>query len=75
MPLVPSLSILMKQANNPLLKKSLAQIREQVNEGKSLDGKHVQFPSNFSAFLLEHGQGRRSFGNNQSGFGAACRFQ
>ena len=52
MPLVPSLSILMKQANNPLLKKSLAQIREQVNEGKSLTEGMSGFPKIFSPFYL-----------------------
>ena len=52
MPLVPSLSILMKQANNPLLKKSLAQIREQVNEGKSLTEGMSNFPQIFPPFYL-----------------------
>jgi general secretion pathway protein F len=52
MPLVPSLSILMKQANNPLLKKSLAQIREQVNEGKSLTESMSNFPQIFKPFYL-----------------------
>ena len=52
MPLVPSLSILMKQAKNPLLKKSLAQIREQVNEGKSLTESMSGFPQIFPPFYL-----------------------
>lgn len=52
MPLVPSLSILMKQAKNPLLKKSLAQIREQVNEGKSLTEGMSGFPKIFPPFYL-----------------------
>jgi general secretion pathway protein F len=52
MPLVPSLSILMKQAKNPLLKKSLAQIREQVNEGKSLTESISNFPKIFPPFYL-----------------------
>jgi len=52
MPLVPSLSILMKQAKNPLLKKSLAQIREQVNEGKSLTESMSSFPQIFPPFYL-----------------------
>ena len=52
MPLVPSLSILMKQTNNPLLRKSLAQIREQVNEGKSLTESMSGFPQIFSPFYL-----------------------
>jgi len=52
MPLVPSLSILMKQAKNPLLKKSLAQIREQVNEGKSLTESMSGFHQIFPPFYL-----------------------
>ncbi len=52
MPLVPSLSILMNQAQNPLLKKSLAQIREQVNEGKSLTESMSNFPQIFPPFYL-----------------------
>jgi general secretion pathway protein F len=52
MPLVPSLTILMKQAKNPLLKKSLAQIREQVNEGKSLTESMSDFPRIFPPFYL-----------------------
>ncbi|MCX6763232.1 MAG: type II secretion system F family protein, partial [Candidatus Moranbacteria bacterium] len=35
-PLVPSLSVLIAQTKNQLLKQTLAQIRDQVNEGKSL---------------------------------------
>ncbi len=52
MPLVPSLTILMKQTNNPLLRKSLAQIREQVNEGKSLTEGMSNFPQIFPPFYL-----------------------
>lgn len=52
MPLVPSLSILMQQEKNPLLKKTLAQIREQVNEGKSLTEGMSQFPRTFPPFYL-----------------------
>jgi general secretion pathway protein F len=52
MPLVPSLSILMQQEKNPLLKKSLAQIREQVNEGKSLTEGMSEFPRIFPPFYL-----------------------
>lgn len=52
MPLVPSLTVLMKQAKNPLLKKSLAQIREQVNEGKSLTDSMSAFPRIFPPFYL-----------------------
>ena len=52
MPLVPSLSILMQQEKNPLLKKSLAQIREQVNEGKTLTDSMSEFPRIFPPFYL-----------------------
>ncbi|MEN6423369.1 MAG: type II secretion system F family protein, partial [Smithella sp.] len=52
MPLVPSLSILMQQEKNPLMKKTLAQIREQVNEGKSLTEGMSQFPRTFPPFYL-----------------------
>ncbi len=52
MPLVPSLSILMQQEKNPLLKKSLAQIREKVNEGKSLTEAMSEFPKIFQPFYL-----------------------
>lgn len=52
MPLVPSLTILMNQAKNPLLKKSLAQIREQVTEGKSLTDAMSAFPRIFPPFYL-----------------------
>lgn len=52
MPLVPSLSILIQQENNPLLKKTLAQIREQVNEGKSLTDSMAQFPRIFPPLYL-----------------------
>lgn len=52
MPLVPSLSILMQQEKNPLLKKSLAQIREQVTEGKSLTEAMSEFPRIFPPFYL-----------------------
>lgn len=52
MPLVPSLSILMQQEKNPLLKKTLAQIREQVNEGKSLTDGMSEFPRIFPPFYL-----------------------
>jgi len=51
MPLVPSLSILMQQEKNPLLKKSLAQIREKVNEGKSLTEAMSEFPKIFHLFI------------------------
>lgn len=52
MPLVPSLSILIQQEKNPLFKKTLAQIREQVNEGKSLTESMAQFPRIFPPLYL-----------------------
>lgn len=52
MPLVPSLSILIKQAREGLLKKTLAQIRDQVNEGKSLTDAMSAFPGIFPPFYL-----------------------
>jgi len=52
MPLVPSLTILMKQSKNDLLKKALAQIREQVTEGKSLTDSMSAFPRIFPPFYL-----------------------
>jgi general secretion pathway protein F len=52
MPLVPSLTILMQQEKKPLLKKTLAQIREQVNEGKSLTEGMSEFPRIFPPFYL-----------------------
>jgi general secretion pathway protein F len=52
MPLVPSLTILMQQEKTPLLKKTLVQIREQVNEGKSLTEGMSEFPRIFPPFFL-----------------------
>ncbi|KQC06135.1 MAG: hypothetical protein APR62_01455 [Smithella sp. SDB] len=52
MPLVPSLSIIIKQAEEGLLKKTLVQIREQVNEGKSLTESMSGFPQIFPPFYL-----------------------
>jgi len=52
MPLVPSLSILIKQAKEGLLKKTIVQIREQVNEGKSLTESMSEFPRIFPPFYL-----------------------
>ena len=51
-PLVPSLSVLMTQTKNSLLKKTLAQIREQVNEGKSLTESMLNFPRIFPPFYV-----------------------
>jgi len=52
MPLVPSLSIIIRQAEEGLLKKTLVQIREQVNEGKSLTESMSGFPQIFPPFYL-----------------------
>ncbi len=51
-PLVPSLSVLIAQTKNPLLKQTLAQIREQVNEGKSLTESLLHFPRIFPPFFV-----------------------
>jgi len=51
-PLVPSLSVLIAQTKNPLLKQTLAQIREQVNEGKSLTEGLLNFPRIFPPFYI-----------------------
>ena len=51
-PLVPSLSVLISQTKNPLLKQTLAQIREQVNEGKSLTQGMLIFPRIFPPFYV-----------------------
>jgi general secretion pathway protein F len=51
-PLVPSLSVLIAQTKNPLLKQTLAQIREQVNEGKSLTQGMLNFPRIFPPFYV-----------------------
>jgi len=52
MPLVPSLSILIRQAKEGPFKKTIAQIREQVNEGKSLTEAMSAFPKIFPPFYL-----------------------
>jgi general secretion pathway protein F len=51
-PLVPSLSVLIAQTKNLLLKQTLAQIREQVNEGKSLTQGMLNFPRIFLPFYV-----------------------
>jgi general secretion pathway protein F len=51
-PLVPSLSVLIAQTKNQLLKQTLAQIREQVNEGKSLTQGMLNFPRIFPPFYV-----------------------
>jgi len=52
LPLVPSLSALVNQIRNPLLKTTLAQIREDVNEGNSLTQSMTHFPKVFPPFYI-----------------------
>ncbi len=52
LPLVPSLSALVTQTTHPQLKKTLAKIREEVNEGKSLTAGMSLFPQIFSPFYI-----------------------
>ncbi len=52
LPLVPSLSALVAQIRSPLLKTTLAQIREEVNEGNSLTQSMSHFPRIFPPFYI-----------------------
>jgi general secretion pathway protein F len=52
LPLVPSLTTLVAQTGHPRLKKTLVQIREEVNEGNSLTGSLSHFPRIFSPFYI-----------------------
>lgn len=51
-PLVPSFSVLLAQTRNPLLQKILAQIRADLNEGKSLTAGLETFPRVFPSFYI-----------------------
>lgn len=51
-PLVPSFSVLLAQTKNPLLQKILAQIRADLNEGKSLTSSMENFPQVFPPFYI-----------------------
>ena len=51
-PLVPSLTALISQTTNPKLKKTLAQIKEDVNEGNSLAQSILYYPRIFSPFYV-----------------------
>ncbi len=51
-PLVPSLTALISQTTNPRLKKTLAQIKEEVNEGNSLAWSISHHPGIFSTFYI-----------------------
>ncbi|MCG6535457.1 MAG: type II secretion system F family protein, partial [Syntrophales bacterium LBB04] len=52
LPLVPSLSTLVSQTTHRQLKKTLAKIREEVNEGNSLTAGMSLFPQIFSPFYI-----------------------
>ena len=52
LPLVPSLTSLMAQTTHPQLKKTLAQIKEEVNEGNSLTASMSHFPKVFPPFYI-----------------------
>ncbi|PIP09149.1 MAG: type II secretion system protein GspF, partial [Syntrophobacteraceae bacterium CG23_combo_of_CG06-09_8_20_14_all_50_8] len=52
LPLVPSLATLVSQTNHPQLKKTLARIKEEVNEGNSLTAGMFLFPQIFSPFYV-----------------------
>ncbi|MDD5711404.1 MAG: type II secretion system inner membrane protein GspF [Smithellaceae bacterium] len=52
LPLVQSLSALVVQARHPQLKKTLAQIREEVNEGNSFTDSISHFPAIFPPFYV-----------------------
>lgn len=52
LPLVPSLSSLLVQTANPRLKKILAEIREEINEGESFAGSLSRYPRVFSPFYV-----------------------
>lgn len=52
LPLVPSLTALISQTKNPRLKKTLAQIKEEVNEGNSLAWSISHHPGIFSTFYI-----------------------
>ncbi|HET57351.1 MAG TPA: type II secretion system protein GspF, partial [Deltaproteobacteria bacterium] len=51
-PLVPALNALVLQTTNPALKKTLAQIKEQVNEGNSLGQSLGAYGRVFSPFYV-----------------------
>ena len=52
LPLVPSLTSLVSQTTHPQLKKTLAQIKEEVNEGNSLTASMSHFPKIFPPFYI-----------------------
>lgn len=52
LPLVPSLAAMVAQISHPTLKKTLARIKDEVNEGKSLTQSMSYFPEVFSPFYV-----------------------
>jgi general secretion pathway protein F len=52
LPLVPSLSALVTQISHPILKKTLARIKDEVNEGNSLTQSMSLFPEIFPPFYI-----------------------
>lgn len=52
LPLIPSLTALISQTTNPKLKKTLAQIKEDVNEGNSFAWSISHYPGIFSTFYI-----------------------
>jgi general secretion pathway protein F len=52
LPLVPSLAALVAQIKHPVLKTTLAQIKDEVNEGNSLTQSMSHFPEVFSPFYV-----------------------
>ena len=52
LPLVPSLTAIISQTTNPQLKKTLAQVKEEVNEGSSFVQSISHYPGIFSPFYI-----------------------
>lgn len=52
LPLITALTALLSQMTNPLLKKTLAQVKEDVNEGKSFGQSLSIYPRIFSPFYV-----------------------
>jgi len=52
LPLIPSLSSLLSQTANPKLKKILAEVREQINEGESFAASLANYPRVFTPFYI-----------------------
>jgi general secretion pathway protein F len=52
LPLVQSINVMVTQTSNPILKKTLAQIKDEVNEGSSLTQSMSRYPKIFSPFFI-----------------------